>query len=170
MARLPAMSMALPPRKCRMRTPRFQPSSLPLMNSSNVPWNHVAHMRPSACQTVRKRSHKRASRHTAQFSTSSRMTRLSSSITAIEIPRAPSPGPAKRRAPVIHLRSCVKELNCRVKPGNTTQGSSDVAALDLFGQRLDGVGDIFEVGVDGERLAVGVQRVLVVADLLQHQA
>jgi hypothetical protein len=36
-ARAPAMSIALPPRKCRMRTPRAQPCSLAAMNSSNVP-------------------------------------------------------------------------------------------------------------------------------------
>ncbi len=40
------------------------------MNSSAVPWNQVAIMRPSSCHTVRKRSQSPASRHTTQFSTS----------------------------------------------------------------------------------------------------
>ncbi len=37
-------------------------------------------------------------------------------------------------------------------------------------QRLHHVGDVLEVRIDRERLAIGFERVLVVADLLQHQA
>ena len=66
-----------------MRTPRAQPSSLALMKSSKLPWNQVAIMRPSACQTVRKRSHSRASRHRAQFSTSSRIVALSAAMSVM---------------------------------------------------------------------------------------
>src|SRR5947209_12996006 len=49
------------------------------MNSSAVPWNQVAIIRPSSCQTVRKRSHIMASRQIAQFSMRSRMIRRSGS-------------------------------------------------------------------------------------------
>ena len=58
-----------------MLTPLAQPCLLIAMNSSAVPWNHVAIIRPSSCQTVRKRSQSPASRQTAQFSTSSRIRR-----------------------------------------------------------------------------------------------
>src|ERR1044072_8141826 len=47
------------------------------MNSSREPWNQVACITPSSCHTVRKRSHIRASRSTAQSSTSWRMVRRS---------------------------------------------------------------------------------------------
>src|ERR1044072_6741612 len=47
------------------------------MNSSREPWNQVACITPSSCHTVRKRSHSRASRSTAQSSTSWRMVRRS---------------------------------------------------------------------------------------------
>ena len=66
-----------------MLTPLSQPSFVTAMNSSAVPWNHVAIMRPSSCQTVRKRSQSPASRHTAQFSTSSRIARRSFAASAI---------------------------------------------------------------------------------------
>ena len=56
-----------------MLTPRSNPSRLTRMKSSAGPWNQVAIMRPSSCQTVRKRSQSPASRQTAQFSTSSRI-------------------------------------------------------------------------------------------------
>src|SRR3954447_19409838 len=77
MARPPASSMEDPPRKCRMLTPRSKPSRLTRMNSSAVPWNHVAIMRPSSCQRARNRSQSPASRHTAQASTRSRIARRS---------------------------------------------------------------------------------------------
>src|ERR1700744_5804133 len=41
---------------------------------------------------------------------------------------------------------------------------SDVAAFDLFRQRLDQLRHLVEVGIDRERLAEGVQRPLVVAE------
>ena len=37
-------------------------------------------------------------------------------------------------------------------------------------KRLDGVGEIVEMRVDGERLAIGFERVFVVADILQDEA
>src|SRR6185369_57842 len=49
------------------------------MNWSREPWNQVACITPSSCHTVRKRSHIRASRSTAQSSTSWRMVRRSRS-------------------------------------------------------------------------------------------
>src|SRR5271168_3886119 len=50
------------------------------------------------------------------------------------------------------------------------QAELDGAAFDFFGQRLHNLGDVFEVRVDGERLAIGFERVLVVADVLQNKA
>src|SRR5205809_5104832 len=72
-ARSPATSIDEPPRKCRMLTPLFQPSRLTSMKRSAGPWNQVAIIVPSECQTLRKRSQSPASRHTTQFSTTSRM-------------------------------------------------------------------------------------------------
>src|SRR6478609_2007045 len=72
-ARGPAASTDVPPRKCRMRTPRSNPSRLTRMKSSHDPWNQVAIIRPSSCQTVRNRSQSPASRQTTQFSTSRRI-------------------------------------------------------------------------------------------------
>src|SRR5580704_4257974 len=47
---------------------------------------------------------------------------------------------------------------------------SDIPPLDLLGQRLHDVGDVLEMRVDHQRLAVGFERVLVVADVLQDEA
>src|SRR6185295_12858255 len=47
------------------------------MNSSTVPWNQVAIIRPSGCHRARKRSHISPSRRTTQFSTASRTTKRS---------------------------------------------------------------------------------------------
>src|SRR5258707_5462661 len=47
---------------------------------------------------------------------------------------------------------------------------SDVAAFDLFGQRLDQFRHLFEVRVDGERLAERVERAFLVADVLHDHA
>ena len=55
-------SIEVPPRKWRIRTPRSKPSRLTRMNSSAGPWNQVAIIVPSSCQTVRKRSQSPASR------------------------------------------------------------------------------------------------------------
>src|SRR5688572_17365919 len=56
-----------------MLTPLLHPSRLAAMKSVALPWNHVACMRPSSCHTPRKRSQSPASRHSTQFSTTSRM-------------------------------------------------------------------------------------------------
>src|SRR5580704_4133831 len=184
MARSPATSIEEPPRKCRMRTPRFQPSSLPLMNSSNVPWNQVAIMRPSACQTVRKRSHSRASRHTAQFSTSWRMVTLSAAAAVILrqsvlMKRHCEPtGPARSGRPDDKLREAIERrapLDCFVAyaPRNDETSprgpGSDVAAFDLLAQRLDDFVDVLEVGIDRQRPAIGFERVLVVTEFLHDE-
>src|SRR3954447_9365148 len=50
------------------------------------------------------------------------------------------------------------------------RAGSDIPALDLFGQRLDQVGNALEMRMHGERAAEGVERVLVVAELLQDHA
>ena len=56
-----------------MFTPRSKPSRLTRMKSAAGPWNQVAIMNPSGCQTVANRSQSPASRQTTQFSTSSRI-------------------------------------------------------------------------------------------------
>ena len=61
-----------------MFTPRSKPSRLTRMKSAAGPWNQVAIITPSSCQTVAKRSQSPASRHTTQFSTSSRISWRSS--------------------------------------------------------------------------------------------
>src|SRR5216683_830481 len=54
----------------------------------------------------------------------------------------------------------------------TVAGScrSDIPAVDLVGELLDQVGDALEVRMDRERAAVNVERLLVVAELLQDDA
>jgi len=76
-ARVPAMSHVQPPRKCRMLTPRSNPSRLTRMNSEAGPWNHVAVIHASSCQTVANRSQSPASRQSAQLSMTSRMASVS---------------------------------------------------------------------------------------------
>ena len=66
-----------------MLTPFAQPSLVTRMNSSAGPWNHVAIITPSSCQTVRKRSQSPASRQTAQLSTSSRIARRSETVSSM---------------------------------------------------------------------------------------
>src|SRR5262245_2850567 len=83
-ARAPATSTEQPPRKWRMRTPLANPSRLTRMKSSAGPWNQVAIIRPSSCQTVRKRSQSPASRQTAQFSTRRRMSSSSADVDILE--------------------------------------------------------------------------------------
>src|SRR5262249_11752233 len=83
-ARAPATSTEQPPRKWRMRTPLANPSRLTRMKSSAGPWNHVAIIRPSSCQTVRKRSQSPASRQTTQFSTRRRISSSSADVDIFE--------------------------------------------------------------------------------------
>ncbi len=66
-----------------MLTPLSQPSRLTSMKRSAEPWNQVAIIRPSECQTPRKRSQSPASRHTAQFWTTSRISSRSTSAAGI---------------------------------------------------------------------------------------
>src|SRR5579871_4703310 len=75
-----------------MLTPLSKPWRLTAMKSRAGPWNQVAVIQPSAgCHTVASRSQSPASRHSAQFSTSSRMANLSAS-TAMRAPFS-WPGP-----------------------------------------------------------------------------
>src|ERR1700751_1348035 len=46
----------------------------------------------------------------------------------------------------------------------------DIAALDLLAQGLDQVRHLLKMRIDGERLAEGLQRVLVVAEFLHDHA
>ena len=66
-------------------TPRSNPSRLTRMKSAAGPWNQVAIMNPSSCQTVANRSQSPASRHTAQFSTRSRICWSSLTVHTAEI-------------------------------------------------------------------------------------
>src|SRR4051812_35252628 len=63
-----------------MRTPLAYPSSLTLMKSSRVPWNQVACITPSSCQTVRNRSHRRAAHGSAHFPPTGRRARQSKKL------------------------------------------------------------------------------------------
>ena len=74
-----------------MLTPLAKPARLTAMNSSAGPWNQVAIMRPSACQTVRNRCQSPASRHTTQFSTTSRIANRSSTCGVIRCVPSPEP-------------------------------------------------------------------------------
>src|SRR6185503_10871380 len=82
--RTPATSTDVPPRKWRMRTPRSKPSRLTRMKSSQLPWNQVAIILPSSCQTVRNRSQSPASRQTTQFSTRLRIRASSADVDILE--------------------------------------------------------------------------------------
>ena len=75
------------------------------MNSSWEPWNQVAHICPSLCQTVRKRSHIRASRQSAQFSINARIARRSAVSLGIDRPLQSWPG-LSRRPTSLWWRSC----------------------------------------------------------------
>src|SRR4051812_4915360 len=86
MARLPCTSTADPPRKCRMLTPFSKPALLTSMNFAAGPWNQVADIQPSSCHTVRKRSQSPASRHSAQFCTTSMIACLSALCSSIARP------------------------------------------------------------------------------------
>src|SRR6185295_155170 len=60
-----------------MLTPLLKPSRLTSMNFSAGPWNQVAFIQPSGCQTVLKRSQSPESRQITQFSTVSRISSFS---------------------------------------------------------------------------------------------
>jgi hypothetical protein len=75
-ARSPSISTVPPPRKWRMLTPRSKPSRETRAKSAPDPWNQVAIMKPSSCQTVANRSQSPASRQSTHCST---MRRISSS-------------------------------------------------------------------------------------------
>src|SRR6478736_6834710 len=77
-------STDIPPRKWRIRAPRSKPSRLAWMKSSQLPWNQVAIIRPSSCQTVRYRSQSPASRQTTQFSTRRRISSSSVDVDMLE--------------------------------------------------------------------------------------
>src|SRR6266851_5988889 len=77
-ARFPATSQVEPPRKCMILTPRSNPSRLTRMKSDAGPWNQVAVIHASSCQTVRKASQFPASRKRTQFSITSRISAFSS--------------------------------------------------------------------------------------------
>src|SRR5437764_15264509 len=70
-----------------MLTPLSNPLRLAAMKSGAGPWNQVAVIQPAVgCHTVANRSQSPASRHSAQFSTSSRMANLSASAVGTQAP------------------------------------------------------------------------------------
>ena len=127
-----------------MRTPRAQPCLLASMKPSAVPWNQVAIIRPSSCQTVRSRSHSPASRQTAQDSTSSRIARRESAsslthcrlarqeaksavaITVLRrVPNVPSAMPSPtRRSPGMRMtaRCSGDRIHCATRPAGDPNG------------------------------------------------
>src|SRR5262249_11533359 len=90
------------------------------MNSSWEPWNHVAHICPSLCQTVRKRSHIRASRHSAQFSISSRIAMRSAAALGID-----GPSSHGRLVPATHLFMVIilQDMDVRDKRGHNERSA-----------------------------------------------
>ncbi len=83
-----------------MLTPLSQPSLLTRIKSAADPWNQVADIHPSSCQTVAKRSQSPASRQIAQFSIRSRIAiRSACSASVMTVPPrvAETAGQAKRR-------------------------------------------------------------------------
>src|SRR4051794_30651245 len=98
------------------------------MNSSAEPWNHVAIMRPSSCQTVAKRSQSPASRQTAQLSTRPRIARRwAKSVPACSAAIAPSyaramPDPDERalRDETAALLVELLRIDTSNPPGNET--------------------------------------------------
>ena len=71
--------------------------------------------------------------------------------------------------------ACPEKIDARHLAGHVTdidigEGASDVSPLDLFLQRFDLLVHPLEARIDFERLAIGVERVLVVTDLLQNEA
>ena len=106
-----------------MRTPRAQPCLLASMKPSAVPWNQVAIMRPSSCQTVRSRSHSPASRQTAQDSTSSRIARResASSLTDVRLARQE----AKSAVAITVLRRVPNVPSAMPSPTRRSSGHED---------------------------------------------
>src|SRR5580698_4724423 len=85
---------------------------------------------------------------------------------------ASSSSPASRSAPPARPILCALRLLVQIR--TTTPEANyrelDIPPLDLLGQRLHHVGDVLEMRVDRQRLAVGFEGVLVVADVLQDEA
>src|SRR5215472_5355117 len=80
---------------------------------------------------------------------------------------ASSSSPACRSAHLARRISCALRLSAQGWKTNNVE--SNIPTLDLLGQRLNHLADVLEVRIDGERAAVGFERVLVVAELLQDQ-
>ncbi len=85
-----------------MLTPRSKPCLLTRMKSRAGPWNQVAVIQPSSCHTVAKRSQSPASRHSTQFSITSRMA-CRSAASASLIPRELTRDPVAQRADAFDL-------------------------------------------------------------------
>src|SRR5579863_2657357 len=75
--------------------------------------------------------------------------------------------PAQRSAEMIMIAIIEGAMT---PPSRSMAAASDIPALDFDRQLLHHVGDIFEVRIDLERVAIGLERVLVVANFLQDDA
>src|SRR5580700_1618317 len=90
----------------------------------------------------------------------------------------PRPASASSSSPASRSARQARPILCGLRlsvPTRTTTREAhdrdlDIAPLDLLGQRLHHVGDVLEMRIDRQRLAVGFERVLVVADVLQDEA
>src|ERR1700688_228155 len=91
---------------------------------------------------------------------------------------SPKPASASSSSPASRSARPARPILCGLRlsvPTRTTTREAhyrelDIPPFDLLGQRLHHVGDMLEVRVDRQRLAVGFERVLVAADVLQDEA
>src|SRR5580698_9758775 len=91
---------------------------------------------------------------------------------------SPKPASASSSSPACRSAHPARPISCALRlwvPTRTTTREAhyrelNIPPLDLLGQRLHDVGDVLEMRVDRQRLAVGFERVLVVADVLQDEA
>src|SRR5580704_247733 len=90
----------------------------------------------------------------------------------------PRPASASSSSPASRSARPARPILCGLRlwaPTRTTTREAhdrelDIPPLDLLGQRLHHVGDVLEMRVDRQRFAIGFERVLVVADVLQDEA
>src|SRR5229473_6868258 len=73
-------------------------------------------------------------------------------------------------APAVGSARCVAVVAGAFAHPTVADGASDIPAVDLVGELLDQVGNALEMRMDRERAAVDVERLLVVAELLQDDA
>src|SRR6516165_634028 len=84
---------------------------------------------------------------------------------------SPRPASASSSSPACRSVRLVRRTLCalRLSAQGRKTSRSNILPLDLLGQGLDHLADVLEMRIDGKRAAVGFERVLVVAELLQDQ-